>query len=136
MTWLRIEINDDTHITNYFTGPSHINIPHHSQLDYCLEKRPVDTQAIGYPALTAMGRTGRKWRPLKEKPVADEWPDGWGDGMEDLGQYSSCGIRVTHLLTSEGRQWSTKASLLSPSGGSKHRTASQSAKKLYSQDSP
>lgn len=64
----------------------------------------LTTQATAYPALTAMGRTGRKWRPLKEKAGADEWPDGWGDGMEDLGQYSSCGIRVTHLLTSEGRQ--------------------------------
>lgn len=45
-----------------------------------------------------MGRSGRKWRPMKEKPgKVNEWANGWGDGMDDPSQYSSsCIIRAIY----------------------------------------
>lgn len=42
-----------------------------------------------------MGRSGRNRRSTKEKPEnpgkLNEWPDGWGDGLDDPSQYSSAG---------------------------------------------
>lgn len=51
-----------------------------------------------------MGRSGKKWRPLKEKPgKLDEWPEGWGDGLDDLSPCSSLCIILAIYPSSDKR---------------------------------